>query len=85
MRVLDKDAIGKVTHYYDKIGVAIVKLSKGLKVGDTIKFVKGDDSFDQVVASMQVEHAAIEEAKKGDEVGIKVDRKVKDGTIVQLA
>lgn len=74
--------LGKVIHFYDKISVAIVKLEKKLKVGDTVKFKHGDQEFDQPVASMEVDHKAIEVGKPGDEVGIKVDQKAKPGTEV---
>ena len=76
--------IGKVTHYYDKISVAIVKLDKGLKVGDTLKFSGHDQEFEQVVDSMQEEHQNIDKAKKGMEVGVKVDQKVKENDNVYL-
>lgn len=82
---MSKDAVGKVTHYYDKIGVAIVKLDKELSVGQHVKFGDGDTSVVQTVDSMQMDHAPVEKAKKGDEVGIKVNEKVKDGTLVLLA
>ncbi|MBI3984676.1 MAG: hypothetical protein HY344_01890 [Candidatus Levybacteria bacterium] len=78
----DKDLIGKVIHYYDKIGVAVVKLSKGLKVGDSVKFVHGDNSFEQEVESMQLEHAQVEQGKKDQEIAIKVDKEAKTGTQV---
>ena len=76
--------IGKISHYYDKIGVAVVKLSKGdLKVGDTVKLTAKDGSeFAQDVNSMQIERAAIDIAKKGDEFGLKVDKEVKTGSDV---
>jgi len=77
---LDKDLIGKVIHYYDKIGVGVIELKKGLKVGDKIKFVHGENSFEQSVESMQFEHAPISQGKKGQEVAIKVDKKVSSGT-----
>lgn len=77
--------VGKVIHYYDKLGVAIVRLSKKLAVGDKIKFVKGDMVFEQTVESMQIEHATLTEAKPKAEVGIKVDRSVKEGVEVYLA
>ena len=71
--------IGKVTHYYDKISVAVVELDGGLSKGDKIKFVRGgEDMFEQVVESMQVEHDQIDSAKKGDIVGLKVDQEVKE-------
>ncbi len=72
--------IGKVTHYYDKIGVAIIKFDKPFKVGGKIKF--GEDGFEQEVSSMQFDHKQIDEAKKDQEVGIKVDNPVKSGTLV---
>ncbi|OGH10802.1 MAG: hypothetical protein A3B38_03820 [Candidatus Levybacteria bacterium RIFCSPLOWO2_01_FULL_36_13] len=76
--------IGKVIHYYDKIEVAVIQLSKGLKVGDKVKFVHGEDSFEQDVESMQLEHVQITEGKKGQEIAIKVDKKVSSGTLVYL-
>ncbi|MBI1982129.1 MAG: hypothetical protein HYS68_00895 [Candidatus Levybacteria bacterium] len=80
-----KDLVGKVIHYYDKIGVAIVRLEKVLKAGDKVKFSRGDDGFEQVVESMQIEHAAIEEGKPKQEVGIKVNQPVHEGMLVYLA
>lgn len=79
------DKIGKVTHYYDKIGVAVVKLTKGdLKTGDSIKLTnKGGEEFTQKVDSMQIEHAAIDIAKSGDEFGLKVDKAPKDNSPVE--
>ena len=82
---MDKDLIGKVVHFYDKIGVVIVRLEKNIKIGDKLKFVTGDSSFDQEVSSMQIEHASINEGAKGQEVGIKVNQKVGDGTLVYFA
>jgi len=77
--------VGKVIHYYDKIGVAIVEVSDILKVGDQVKFVKGEDELEQTIDSMQVEKAAVDSAKKGDVIGVKVDSPVKEGTMVQKA
>jgi len=74
--------VGKVVHYYDKVGVAIVELSEKLAVGDTVKLKRGEDEFEQEVTSMQLEHESVESAKKGDAVGIKVDQKTKEGAVV---
>jgi putative protease len=72
--------IGKVTHYYNKIGVAVVELDGNLSTGDKIKFVRGgEDLFEQTVTSMQVEHEQVDSAKKGDVVGLKTDQEVKEG------
>lgn len=77
--------IGKVTHYFGKIGVGIVKVSEPIKIGDKLKFKGATTDFEQEVSSMQVEHKDIEEAKKGDEVGIKVDQKVREDDEVFVA
>ena len=77
-----KDLVGKVIHYYDKIGVAVVKLEKILKVEDKVKFTKGDMSFEQTIESMQLEHKPVTLGKKGKEVAIKVDQVVKSGTAI---
>lgn len=75
--------IGKVTHYYDKIKVAIIELNSALATGEKIRFVRGgEDLFEQSVSSMQVEHEKIEKAKKGDVIGLKTDQEVKEGAEV---
>ena len=80
----EEDLLGKVIHYYDKIGVAVIKLEKGVKVGDKVKFVHKEDSFEQEVASMQLEHVQVTTAEKNQEVAMKVDKKVNSGTLVYL-
>lgn len=77
--------IGEVTHYYEKIQVAIIKLTAPLKVGDSIKFKHADSEFTQTVQSLELEHAKIDSAKKGDEVGLKVDQPVKEKTEIFAA
>jgi len=75
--------VGKVTHYYDKIDVAIVELDGTLAVGDKVKFTRGgEDLFEQVVESIQIEHEKKESAGKGDVVGLKTNEAVKEGTEV---
>ena len=76
--------IGKVIHYYSKAGVAIVELQAELKLGDRIRMARGDQTFDQEVTSMQKEYKPIEKGEKGDSVGIKVDQKTKEGSLVLL-
>ena len=76
--------IGKVTHYYGNIGVAIIELSGKLSVGDRVKFSHGEHEFEQVIESMQIEHKEIDSAKKGDVVGVKIGEKVSEGAEVYL-
>lgn len=74
--------LGKVTHYYDRIGVGIVELKAPLSVGDSVTFRRGDKEFSQTVSSMQIDHASVAKAKKGDIIGVKVKKEVKDGAVV---
>lgn len=71
--------IGRITHYFGNIGVAVIELSGKLKAGETIRIVGGETDFTQTVESMEVEHQKVEEAKKGDSVGLKVEQKVREG------
>jgi len=71
--------IGKVTHYFSKIGVAVIELSDTLKVSDTIRIVGGQTDFNQTIESMEIEHEKVQEAKAGDSVGLKVEQKVREG------
>lgn len=76
--------IGKITHYFGHISVGVIKLAAALKVGDKIKIVSGKGEFEQTVDSMQVEHASVPKAKKGDQVGLKVAQPVHEGNEVFL-
>ena len=72
--------IGKITHYFGNIGVAVIKLSGVLKVGDSIRIIGGEDTdFTQTVESIEIEHQKVEVAKAGDSVGLKVGQKVREG------
>jgi len=72
--------IGKITHYFTNIGVAVVEItSGGLKVGDKIHIKGGNTDFEQKVESMQVEHEGVEKAKKGEGVGLKVNEYAREG------
>lgn len=72
-----KIKLGKITHYYDHIGVAVVDVSKTIKVGDKIKIVGTGGEFDQSVDSLQFDHKPIKSAKAKTSVGMKVDQPVK--------
>jgi putative protease len=76
--------VGKITHIYSKIGVAIVKFSKPVAVGQTVRFKGNSTDFTQSIESMQYEHQQIKKAAKGQEVGIKVDEKVHEGDQIFL-
>ncbi|MFH1510026.1 MAG: hypothetical protein ABID67_02715 [Candidatus Nealsonbacteria bacterium] len=77
--------IGKIIHYFDNVGVAVVSLSDKLKVGDTIRIIGGESTdFSQKIDSMEVDHEKIKQGKKGDEIGMKIKEKVRSGYRVYL-
>ena len=77
---MEQEKIGFVSNYFSKISVAAVEITGGtVAVGDTLHFLGHTTDFESTVHSMQIEHASITEAKKGDSVGIKVPEKVREG------
>ena len=71
--------IGKITHYFSKLSVAVIKLSKPLAKGDTIRIIGGETDFEQKVKSMEIDGKKIEKAKAKDDFGLKVSKKVREG------
>ncbi|MHB8895138.1 MAG: hypothetical protein ACYC99_08195 [Candidatus Geothermincolia bacterium] len=65
--------IGKITHYFNKIGVAAIVLTGELAVGDTVHIKGHTSDWTQGIDSMQVEHDSVEKAGPGDSVGIRVE------------
>ncbi len=76
--------IGVVTHFYGGLEVAIVKFGAAVPVGTKLHFKGATTDFEDTIRSMQYDHQAIQEAKKGQEVGIKVKDKVREGDEVYL-
>ena len=70
---MSEQLIGKVTHYFSKAQVAAIDITAGqLSVGDTIHLVGHSSNFTQKIESMQIEHQAVQAAKVGDKIGIRV-------------
>jgi len=74
--------VGRVSHYYDRIGVAVLDLSGELKVGDTILILGRTTEFTQQVVSMEIEHQKVQSAGPGMEVALKVVEAVHKGDTV---
>lgn len=72
--------IGKVKHYYDRIGVAVVALQATVRLGDRITLSQAGKSFSQKISSMQVNHTPLTIAHAGQVVGMKVDKVANEGT-----
>jgi len=75
---MQKQEVGKVVHFFGKVSVAAIKLSDTLKVGDRISIEGAHTNFEQTVDSIQIEKQALTEAKAGDDVGIKVQDRVRE-------
>ncbi|MBN1913052.1 MAG: translation elongation factor-like protein [Candidatus Omnitrophica bacterium] len=69
--------LGVITHYFPKVRAAVIKLKSPLAVGDTVKIKGHTTDFTQRVDSIQIDHAAVTLAKKGDEVGVLVNSRVR--------
>ena len=78
------ERIGEVTHFFGKINVAVISLSKDLDLGETVHFLGRNTDFKQEVASMQIEHEAVERGEAGEEVALKVKQRVRKGDAVFL-
>ena len=78
----EKKRVGKVTHYYTKLGVAVVELEDTLNVGDSISIEGKTTNLQQTVTSMQIEHENVNTASAGQSIGLKVNERVREGDIV---
>lgn len=69
--------LGIITHYFPKVRAAVIKLKTPLSAGDTIKIKGHTTDFTQTVSSMQIDHVDIAQAKKGQEIGLLVNSRVR--------
>jgi len=72
--------VGKITHYFSKIGVGVIEITDGmLSIGDSIRIKGGDRDFTQEINSMQIDRQEVQAASAGQAIGLKVDQEVKEG------
>jgi len=74
--------VGKVSDYFARPMVAGVDLIRGLKAGSRIHILGHTTDIEMDVASMQIDHQSVAEARPGDSVGIKVPDRVRPGDTV---
>jgi translation initiation factor IF-2 len=80
---MSEKAVGKVTHYFGKIQVAGIRITDGtLRAGDKIHVVGHTSDFTQSVGSIQIDGKTVDEAKTGDEIGIKVAEHTREHDVV---
>ena len=70
--------IGRITHFFSKINVAVIELKAPLKVGDTIVIKGPTTDFQQVVESMQIENKNVQTGEAGQSIGMKVIQRVRE-------
>ncbi|QQG39800.1 MAG: hypothetical protein HYS81_00045 [Candidatus Aenigmatarchaeota archaeon] len=77
--------LGTIAHFYPKINVAVVDVTSTIKAGDEIVIRGGSTNFRQRVASMQIEHEQVTEARPGQSIGMRVNERVHEGDEVFAA
>ncbi|KPJ60814.1 MAG: hypothetical protein AMJ46_04955 [Latescibacteria bacterium DG_63] len=76
---MKEEKVGVVSHYFDKISVAAIRLTNGsLSVGDRIHIKGHTSDFEQAIESIQIEHDSVEKADKGADIGVKVTQKARE-------
>ena len=82
---IKENVIGKVTHYFPKVRAAVVKLKTAISIGEVIKIKGHTTDFKQAVTSMQIDRVPLSAAKKGQEIGLLVDSRVRRHDVVSKA
>ena len=76
---MEEQLVGKVSNFFAKINVAAIKVTDGvIKVGDTLHFKGQATDFEDTVSRIESENQAVDEAKPGDEIGVKVKERVRE-------
>lgn len=76
---MEEEEVGKVTNFYVRIGVAAIEVTAGIiRIGDTLHFKGHTTDFQDTVASMEIERQPVDEARPGDELGIKLKERVRE-------
>ena len=74
--------IGRVTHYYSHLNVAVLERMDHLKVGETVHFLGHTTDFTQRVTSMEIDHHHVVAVNPGDNVALKVTEPVREHDVI---
>ncbi|MFA5356085.1 MAG: hypothetical protein WC301_01580 [Candidatus Omnitrophota bacterium] len=80
-----ENILGVITHYFPHVRAAVIKLNAPLATGDTIKIKGHTTNFQQAITSMQIDHIPVTQAKKGQEIGLLVNSRVRQHDTVYKA
>lgn len=77
------EVVGKVIHYFPKVKAAVIKIKKNsVTIGDSVQIKGHTTDFKQKVVSMQINHKPIAKATKGNEIGLRVKKRVRINDLV---
>jgi hypothetical protein len=74
--------IGSVTHYFNRISVAVLELDDELEIGDVVHIVGRITDFVMRVASMEIDHQKVQTVSPGQDVALQVDEYVRAGDAI---
>ena len=74
--------VGRITHFFSKINVAVIELKAALSVGDIIAIKGPTTDFEQHIDSIQIEHQNVQRAEPGQSIGLKVMQRVRETDVV---
>lgn len=78
----EEKPIGVVTHFYTNIKVAVIKFKTSFSAGGEVHFKGATTDFKQKLASIQYDHEQVKVAKKGQGVGVKIAKRVREGDLI---
>jgi GTPase len=80
---MDELLIGRITHYFPHVSVAVVAVTADeLRVGDSIRVLGSTSNFTQRIHSMEMDHTPVETAQFGELVGIQLTERARVNDLV---
>jgi len=76
------EEVGRVSHFFTKISVAVIELRASISVGDRIRIKGPTTNVEQTIESMEIEHKKVKRAEAGQSIGLKVNDRVRENDIV---
>ena len=74
--------VGRVSHFFTKISVAVIELTATVSVGDRILIKGPTTNLEQTIDSMEIEHEKVQKAGAGQSIGLKVKDRVRETDVV---